>query len=99
MAVCYYLLFITRRVTKASFTCAVIYSLNELKVLHFAREDLCLWAAILLVSLKAYSVLVAEIDPFSLPATTLWSVATCVSPSREILTTSPIPANQKLKSS
>ena len=99
MAVCYYLLFITRRVTKASFTCAVIYSLNELKVLHFAREDLCLWVAILLVSLKAYSVLVAEIDPFNLPATTLWSVVTYVSPSREILTTSTIPANQKLKSS
>ena len=95
---CYSLL-ITCRVTKASFTCAVIYSLNELKVLHFAREDLCLWAAILLVSLKVYSVLIAEIDPFNLPANTLWSVVTCVSPSRETPTVSANPANQKLKSS
>ena len=26
-----------------SFSSAVLYSLNELKVLYFAREDLCLW--------------------------------------------------------
>ena len=85
------------RVTKASFSCAVLYSLNELKVLHFAREDLCLWAAILLVSLKVYSVLVAEIDPFNLPASTVWSIVTCVSPSRELQNDSPNPAAMKIK--
>ena len=93
------MLLITCRVTKASFTCAVIYSLNELKVLHFAREDLCLWAAILLVSLKVYSLLIGEIDPFNMLANALWSVVTCLAPSRKVPTASQNPANQKLKSS
>lgn len=88
------------RVTKASFTCAVIYSLNELKVLHFVREDLCLWVAILLVSLKVYSILIAEVDPFTLPALTIWSIITCVSPSRELQNSSQSnPTNQKPKTS
>ena len=100
IAICLsYCYILSHRVTKASFTCAVIYSLNELKVLHFAREDLCLWAAILLVSLKVYAVLVAETDPFNLPAHTLWSVVTYVSPSRKLQNASPNSVNQKQKTS
>ncbi|XP_065905013.1 trimeric intracellular cation channel type 1B.2-like isoform X1 [Dysidea avara] len=69
-------------VTKASFVCAIVYTLNELKVITFHREDLCLLTGILLISLKLYCVLIAEVDPFLYPANTLWSLCTCVSPTR-----------------